>query len=187
MVSSGEDEIITEYALKSEESLRIALGLMYGCGLEIKRRIITNFLSDLEVTLRHECSGWLVENHFIPTNFERYASVVLRRELWGDQYKIAFEAQQANPRWIIIGIHKPETAAAIGGGSLKHLMDQRYMPGASNVWWEWYRKMDDGYDDWDNAATLMKLYRKDEAVAYFVRHPRTIAEIASPEIDKAVA
>jgi len=187
MMSSGENEIITEYALQSEEPLRIALGLMYGCGLEIKRRIITNFLSELETALRHEFSGWLVENHFIPTIFEKYASVVLRREHWRDQYKIAFEAQQANPRWIVIGIHKPETAAAIGGGSLKHLMDQQYMPGASNVWWEWYRKMDDGYDDWDNAATLVKLYRRPESVEYFVRHLRTIAEIAGPEIDKAVA
>jgi len=49
-------------------------------------------------------------------------------------------------------------------------MDQHYMPGASNVWWEWYRKMDDGYDDWDNAATRVKLYRRPESVEYFVRH-----------------
>jgi hypothetical protein len=94
-----------------------------------------------------------------------------------------FPAQQPGTEEFIIGLKKPETAPAILGEHLKKRMDEQYRAGRSNEWWEWWQWMADGYDSWDRAETLTRLYRKNEAVSYFVDHLSRVATIAAPMID----
>ena len=179
-------QLITEYALQSEENLQIALAIMYSCFDDIKRKIIVDFLNKLEEELKRSFPPpvWYIENCAKQNVFDIYSSFYLGKEKWGDICWISFSAQQSRAKWFIIGIEKQLSSQSIG--SLKAQMDNQYGNGKTTEWWEWYQEIDGSYRDWDNETTLLRLYQKEEAVQYFRSRLERIVEIATPIIDAAV-
>jgi hypothetical protein len=186
MISKVEVQLIIEHALKNEDHLRIALAIVYDCAIELRRKIISDFLVTLETRLREVFPDWHLENNFRDNVFTQYVGMYLSRNNWAKAYKVGFEAQQSMTKGFIIGFKKPEIAPAILGGQLKKRMNEQYRAGRSSEWWEWNQWMADGHANWDSPETLIRLHQKDEAVSYFVDHLSWIATIAAPAIDAAL-
>jgi predicted nucleotidyltransferase len=179
-------QIIIDYAFENKDNAEIALQIIYRCQNEIRKKIIINFLNALEEALRDVFpkSEWRVENSLRENVLGRYRGVYFAKGQDGETYKIGFYPDQDGPKAFIIGIVKPPQAQPIP--NLKAAVDASYRPGQANAEWEWYRGIDDGYGDWNNEETLMRLYRQDEAIKYFRDHLARLKEIASPFIDGAV-
>jgi hypothetical protein len=186
MLGKSEEAVIVDYAFQSAEHLQIALAITYGCKQEIRRKIITDFLPALEGALREAFPGWRLENALIPDVFAPWRGITLSPETWADGYAIALEVN----RWatsVYVGIKKPPEVQPIGDGSFKTQIDQRYRPGMTQDGWEWYQWISDRYGNWDNAETLLKLYEKGEAAAYYAGQLSQLAAIASPMLEHALA
>jgi hypothetical protein len=189
MMGTAEADLTVEYVLQNEDHLRVALGIMYDCRREIRRRIITDFLNRLETALKKCLPDWRLKNDLKENNFDHWRGLYLDREKWVDTYKIGFWADKYDARGIFLAVRKPEKANRIDGVQLKALLDARYRLGGTDDQWEWWQWMAEGYDNWDTAETLIRLSRKDEkdeAVPYFVNHLSRIVEIAEPVIDAAL-
>jgi predicted nucleotidyltransferase len=179
-------QIIIDYAFENEDNVKTALQIIYGCQNDIRKKIIIDFLNALERALRDVFPDpeWRVENSLGENILESNHGVYFAKGQGVESYKIGFYPSSPGPKRFIIGIVKPPQAQPIP--NLKKAIEERYRPGQANAGWEWWQWIGDGYGDWDNAETLMTLYRQDEAIQYFCDHLKRLKEIASPFIDDAV-
>lgn len=184
MLSSEERKIIVDHALQNEESLSIALDIVNSFD-EIRKRVIGTFLMKLEELLKSNLqNGWTIRMDIKENPFERYTGVQLSKGLWSGKYEIGFQAGKYGAKDFYIGVSKvvekhPHIAR------LYEELNTNFGQGSTEPWWVWWRSLDYPYLDWDNADTLLKMFRG-EAADYFYRQLLKLADLATPILDDEI-
>jgi hypothetical protein len=191
MANIGEKELITNFVLKNEDNLRIALKIVSAYD-EIQREIVSNFSQELTKALREELNKeWEITNEL--TNKEwRYFSITKKK--WNKGYVIGFETHphpSLRNFYFAVIRHKQKFPKPVDKGILKKKLDE-YIKGWPEVgpedinyeWWQYVRK---DYLNWDEEEFFVKLHNKEKSILdYFKGNLLTIKGIIEPIIDKAL-
>jgi hypothetical protein len=157
---------------------------------EIKKKIILEFWEALENALPKEQFGdeWEITKEYKEDVFSKSRGLHIAKKIWEKNYVIKLEAGKNGPKEFYIGLwrNRHKVTIRIDRGRLKKLLDEYIRGDGPDDSWEWYHYIHSDYKDWDGEDTLIRLYKKNEAVKYFKERIQRIAEIATPIIDEAV-
>jgi len=185
MTSRDERTLIVDFAFRNENNLKIALKVGSAFN-EIRRRIITNFLKDLEIALKLD-NEWEIMNNFNKSKLND-CTFFIAKKVWGKKYQIGIHGKSGATDFIFGICKNPNIAEHLGSEKLKEL-DIRYGPGRISEWWAWYKSVDEPYRNWDNEEVLMNMFEKEQrdiVVSRFRDYIWGIKEIALEAIDEAV-
>jgi hypothetical protein len=174
MAGTHERNLVLDHALLSEENLDIALtvGSIYD---EICGRVRTDFTASLGTELTSRLGGgWQV-------TAEPVGEVVVVQLLGhpAEVYVALASDEGDRPRYPYLAVRckNRDVLPADTADQLKAALDEQYGQGRSTVISLWWKSVDKRYADWGSHETLVQLYRKGEALVYFVGHLEKVATV----------
>ena len=128
MTRKAEKELIVDYVFQNENNLEIALKVCSAFN-EIREKIITDFLKELEIALKLD-DEWEITN-----NFKRgYAcTFFIAKKGWGKTYQIGFRGS-SGARNFIIGICKDPNITQLFDSQKLTKLNKEYGPGNNDNW-----------------------------------------------------
>jgi hypothetical protein len=185
MKPSEEADVIVEHAFESGDNLRTAVkvGLAF---TTIRERIEKEFIEQLISTLKCQLGEWQRQEWDVKDYWwSEKCITAYKPKRWGDNARIGLSYLSDGPSGLYFYIWRSPTGTKSVGAALKQTLDGKYpggRSGAENPWWKTVEQPP--YGDWTSEEALMSLWKKDEAVKYYVERLLIICQLASPLVDK---
>ena len=175
MALRSEKDVILEHALRDEENLEIALKISAAypdlCSL-----VIADFVKSIETKLASQLgSRWKVWVGDVSTFAWQYAKF-LKAAFLPDpgQFTVELSGDETGyPKKVFLAVHS--ASASVRREPIKAIIDDLYATGKPTDYSLWYRYIDKAYSNWGSEDSTLLLYRKGEAVDYFVGHLERLA------------
>lgn len=187
MMENEKNNIVTEFALSSEEKLRLTSQIVSSFD-SLMEKLIKDFLIELKKELEKELrDGWEVCDELsknpLGTNF-----FFITKNKWEKLYAIGFAPDNQKGRNIYIGVFRNEGTIdkPIKSGIITYELNEKFKKGKPANTWDWWTYVDETFRYWGNEDTLISLYHKTKIVEYFKSNLFRIMEIVEPIIDKEI-
>ena len=171
MTAKSERDVILDHALRDEENLGIALkiGQAYH---DLCSRVIVRFLAALEAELRPKLgSGWKLT---VPSDSARLATqhcVNAHLLSHPGEFCVLLSADESKyPFSLYFAVRSVPSVPADLIEHVRDAINASYVKGSQGDPSLWYKYVDKAYSYWGTEAATLILYRKDEALTYFVEH-----------------
>jgi hypothetical protein len=162
-----ERKLVLDHALLSEENLDIALTIaaVYD---EICSQVFDGFITSLGT----ELSSRLGKDWKIATGSAGEMVVVQAPGHAANVYVALSADEGGRPRYPYFAVRckNREALLADKAKQIKAALDAQYGQGKATDYSLWWRPVDKKYADWNSPETLIRLYRKKEALIYFAGH-----------------
>ena len=194
----GENKMILEHALASEDNLKTALEINSAFNGDLDRRIFVGFLDKLEEfvldKLRQQlpdASEWeVIVVDLRRSPFDKSTDFSFGKRSWGTQYRVALEPKKDNACDVILGVWREENTPRFQPENLlKQALDRTIGEGNNNndKGWEWFQHLKDPYRNWGTKDGLIRLkFHEDEAIKHIGEKLVDIIKVAAPIIDEHV-
>jgi hypothetical protein len=175
MLSESEKDVVIKHAFENEENLRIALvvGAAYQ---ELCGRIIATFLEAVRTQLRSLLSNdWqlTIKSDTEPITTKSAEVIVCRYSKHLAGIRVVLAAEEWRP-YLALRCDNHSLCE-----SLKQTVDQEYRAGSKGAVSLWYWYVDKVYSGWSagDPDSLIRLYRKAEAVTYFTENIEKLVQV----------
>jgi hypothetical protein len=177
MTARSERDVIIDHALRDEDHLEIALkiGQAYS---DLCSRVIVGFLAAVEAELSPRLkSAWKVT---VPSDSAHIATQhCLNAHFPGHPggFHVLLSADEPKyPFAMYFAVRSDPSVAVELTEHVRDTVNAAYLKGHRGDPSFWYKYVDKAYTSWGSADATLLLYRKGEALTYFVDHLEKLAQ-----------
>jgi hypothetical protein len=180
-MSPDERDIIVQQCLSTEDNIRVALlvGMAFD---DLRCRIISGFAECLSGRLHAAFSrSWRVTNGIGVDGFlQKGGSLWAVRHVGIERVcvRLMYDRSPERMYYSLLDEESP-SPATINWDLVKQELDRRLAVGQTSETSRWMSLVDQRYRNWYDPETLLKLWKKDEAVTYFMNQLGTIMGIVA--------
>lgn len=181
--------LIAEHALLTEGNFMIAVQVEKSFQ-EIMNRLISKLLNKLEEELTAVLGPeWEMESGFDDNAFEKHWSFVIFKKNWVHAeralYYFGFSPDRTRLGDFYFYANRNTEIIKEPIDTVYCALNEKYKKGRK-AYSDWWQYVDQEYINWMSEETLLKLYRQEEMVTYFVEQFVKMKDIIEPIIEGEV-
>lgn len=175
MTPRSERDVILDHALRDEENLDLALKIC-SAYTDLCDRVIVGFLEAVRAKLAVRLGGTWKVSVGDPSHFATRWVTFLGADFLGHpgQFELIIGGDESGyPKKVFIAVRS--ASCQDQNDRVKATIDERHAKGSRSDYSLWWRYVDKAYSYWGGEDSTVLLYRKDEAVDYFVSRLEQVA------------